>query len=34
MDLQFSFFSKGHNVKDRNRNYLDVLKQNDFARQG
>lgn len=34
MNLKFSSFSKGYNVKDRNRNYLDVLKQNDFARQG
>jgi len=34
LNLQFSFFSKGYNIKDRNSNYLDVLKQNDFARQG
>jgi len=34
MNLQFSFFIKGHNIKEGNKNYLDVLKQNDFARQG
>jgi hypothetical protein len=34
VNLQFSFFNNRHNIKDRNRNYLDVMKQNDFARQG
>ena len=34
MNPQFSFFSEGYNVRDRNRNSLDVLKQNDFSRQG